>query len=61
MDMYWKRFKDDIYMYMMYIHLQTMEDQILLLLVFSSHKTSMDDAFAIFMHLTYLDSKAGGC
>lgn len=56
MDMYWKRFKDDIY-----IHLQTMEDQILLLLVFSSHKTSMDDAFAIFMHLTYLDSKAGGC
>lgn len=54
--MSWKRFKDDIYMY---IHLQTLEDQILLLLVLSSHKTSMDDAFA--MHLTCLDSKAGGC
>lgn len=54
MDMYWKRFKDDIY-----IHLQTMEDQILLLLVLSSQKPSMDDAFAV--HLTCLDSKAGGC
>lgn len=54
MDMSWKHFIDDIY-----IHLQTMEDQILLLLVLSSHKTSMDDAFA--MHLTCLDSKAGGC
>lgn len=56
--MSWKRFKDDIYMY---IHLQTLEDQILLLLVFSSYQTSMDYAFAIIMHMTCLNSKAMGC
>lgn len=53
--MSWKHFIDDIY-----IHLQTMEDQILLLLVFSSYQTSMAYAFAIFMHMTCLDSKAMG-